>query len=1364
MNFDREFNPYVYQEGELEDVDVEDIVVEPTVLEQRTLLHWPNPDADDLEVDTVFDGFMLVSDKMSIVDLPGVQQIRKFPTVFDNRACHYKGFSGYFGPLRHIYEINLFTAGSYSFNALLVTNDIVRKGTLDYKSLVIAYHEAIRRTINSLTPESLSRREQMFRTDGFIHIYSSDWSQICNLLPAKLNEMSSDHYYQTSFPPHPKYYWCAKLLGQNQSIGENDISALFYDNLQLNGNYKAAIHLALDIYVRDSICFWDPSKVQSSWPNKTPKGVYRVGLVPGLGNVVYEFLDPVNSIHHVQYYTKLFSNCHRDRSQFFVKPYIAERIAQRYMASFNKTAKPRKEARDKQMQNGLAKFLKALSESVCGRTQARVEFVYSDDYRITNPIEFFTRAYEAITNKVTELQINNLMVCTIKNTMYRQRLESWISPMLSHLEFLLLRMENVTESPNIFIMDPVNLIKPEEIHTALAIETVLNFLIKGQVTNRFPRQVAIALGLTNVYFAAPQQLELDAWPFNGLIMEGSVLKLDLGPQYVDILTNYIPVNLTRRTVNFLSLRGQYLIHSRANERHHRYQLPVYATKLAEALVDIILLFQYRLSSFNVPDVITLQDTLREPFPVNSSFVFMTPSFFIEKITSEIDRGGHISHNTLFTTINYMLQEVTGGRRNFRDELAVIVSDMMNIQKLPFRFSFGPFSEYIVVLDKYDELPLSTLCSVWTKAFKILLRNQTRNMHYQPLRLMIRNALSWIANHSFRVIPSRIQNAILELFTVGRLQSNHHLHQGLVEALLFRENEISYVPVSEPLTTRQSVTVDENLINGNLNSLEDFNLIHIPSRVSVSVNYDISSAQNLGDLTSEISEHEESAYFETGSKNYHVNSAHSCGDLNSEISEHDSTLSRRSESESNSIHSCPNLDELNSNISDRETPISRENVYENYDIYSDRILGDLNSQKSEHKAFASHRSKSKNYDSKSACRLGDLTSEISDCEASASRDSDSENYDVHLVCSLGDLSSEISEPETSTSRVSSCENNDVHSSRSLGDLTSEISGPNSFPLFSNQTSINDRCQAELGELNSDASEIRSNISSQVQSSPTTFELNIYPLDLGDVHSDVSFVSSLYSESSGFFYNNGMNFGELNSSLSSVHSLVTENPYLSPNQKSPSFSNLSSNSQCSLNEETRKKRKVLVHEEISLEPNAGYVLETSSESSFTNLINYRDLSNISNTRYTKDIPKDSESRRSSSIENIINMSPVKKRKRKNLGSIHSELSESSLSQFELNSDVSVDSSEMETSSSSTYSENGIILLKKLENIKTTLEKYLGPPELGKKSTDTSIDDSRSSPLTNWNPLSKHGYNIDENPCEIGNLNSDFSSSSLSSSECI
>lgn len=192
---------------------------------------------------------------------------------------------------------------------------------------------------------------------------------------------------QNIFPPTPRFYWIAKVLGQNLLLQENREKSIlgsykYAINVNLSNRYSVAVHSAMDAELENNILFWIPNRVSKSFGNVKPADLYFVGLIPGLANLTYSDAK-VQKFSNVQYYSKLFAGCHRDTNNIFMSNGVAKGLYNRYVNKVSGLKQSKLRLKDKFVNDTTGKLpelFDGLRKSCTVATPARVEAVWSQDF------------------------------------------------------------------------------------------------------------------------------------------------------------------------------------------------------------------------------------------------------------------------------------------------------------------------------------------------------------------------------------------------------------------------------------------------------------------------------------------------------------------------------------------------------------------------------------------------------------------------------------------------------------------------------------------------------------------------------------------------------------------------------------------------------------------------------------------------------------------------------------------------------------------------------------------------------------------------------------------------------------------------
>jgi len=210
-------------------------------------------------------------------------------------------------------------------------------------------------------------------------------------------------------------------------------------HISLRGNYKVAVHCAIDFFLPNKILWWKLGSIQRAWANVPVKNIYNVGLLPGLGNIIFDDQQlPVN-FHYAQYYTRIFEGVHRDRSNLFSKPTIVKIIIQRYRESMEGVTPTRATSQEQFLaRGGIEKFLTNMVKVASADAEARVEMVFSSSTRYTKLSQAVQEAFNAFQNLTSNDDRFSLQLLhAMDPAWFSERLSNWIPYFVNSTQRLL---------------------------------------------------------------------------------------------------------------------------------------------------------------------------------------------------------------------------------------------------------------------------------------------------------------------------------------------------------------------------------------------------------------------------------------------------------------------------------------------------------------------------------------------------------------------------------------------------------------------------------------------------------------------------------------------------------------------------------------------------------------------------------------------------------------------------------------------------------------------------------------------------------------------------------------------------------------
>lgn len=280
-------------------------------------------------------------------------------------------------------------------------------------------------------------------------MYKDDWAEVCDNLRQELCVSATNLAGKNIFPKSPKFYWTAKLLGQNLYFDEDQKEKIlgayeFAVDLDIKHRYAVSIHCATDTELKDNILFWNPNAVAKSFGNAQPAVLYHVALLPGLANMTYADVNRSN-FSYVQYYSRLWSGCHRDNKNVFLYNGVTRSLYNRYCRKLGnmKCVKPSPKDIFIDDSNGQFTTLFDGLKECCNLTNpARVEAVWTmpEDFNVQNGItDVICAAFQEFRLAAND-QANPFyaptMLVNITNANFSSRVVPWINAVQSTMKGL----------------------------------------------------------------------------------------------------------------------------------------------------------------------------------------------------------------------------------------------------------------------------------------------------------------------------------------------------------------------------------------------------------------------------------------------------------------------------------------------------------------------------------------------------------------------------------------------------------------------------------------------------------------------------------------------------------------------------------------------------------------------------------------------------------------------------------------------------------------------------------------------------------------------------------------------------------------
>jgi hypothetical protein len=362
------------------------------------------------------------------------------------------------------------------------------------------------------------------------------------------------------------------------------------------------------------------------------------------------------------------------------------------------------------------------------------------------------------------------------------------------------KVKAIVESKNPYLIATDHVVKPEDFHKALVVEIIMSMIIKGVVgrgAGGFWREY---LGLTPQILQAYNNVELQAqprWPFRNIhsLVHGQQQKLVLhrdDDAYALLIDRSITLNWNELCNKFVKGRLRFLDATRTVEQRMND-----ATKLAKYMMRLILLQQTRSSRPTANREYTITEILRETLPLRRSVTYLNPTEFVrEKLHRNRERGHFPALSNLFEIIDHLVTEINLRRvylRETRTFLSLLVTEITNgikQEEMPLRFTYGPNTEYIVILSA-EESPsreeTQIVIKIWKEALTFASKYR-RSFAALQVDNLILVYLRWKRdNPSSRTSLTKVAEAIQQLFDSGALNPGIRIPNSLKMQLLQHAN-------------------------------------------------------------------------------------------------------------------------------------------------------------------------------------------------------------------------------------------------------------------------------------------------------------------------------------------------------------------------------------------------------------------------------------------------------------------------------------------------------------------------------------------------------------------------------------------------
>jgi len=317
------------------------------------------------------------------------------------------------------------------------------------------------------------------------------------------------------------------------------------------------------------------------------------------------------------------------------------------------------------------------------------------------------------------------------------------------------------DHPNMYIMPIDLMVTSSEFTEALIVESILNAIVKGGITDRFPKHVAQILRITSADLQTCLKAELNIWPFQNITrLANNKLHFRIPAAFDKIIRDRYGLDIHHRCMTFLNLRKQYEEAGRDPSARN-----LVAQNIAEELVELLLMFQLHLTLPDITDHIDIRMVFHEKPVPNASLMYMSPKKFVARMTNQRDRGCFPSHKQLMDIFTFCIQNVTArGEFDFTDMIINAITAQIQLFKKPLRFSYGPHSEYLVIFDeRYRPSPDARQVLLQAITFS----NQgRRSLSVLSIPQMMQKYIAWVSQPGNSVRTVQVATAFQHLIDTG----------------------------------------------------------------------------------------------------------------------------------------------------------------------------------------------------------------------------------------------------------------------------------------------------------------------------------------------------------------------------------------------------------------------------------------------------------------------------------------------------------------------------------------------------------------------------------------------------------------------
>lgn len=331
-------------------------------------------------------------------------------------------------------------------------------------------------------------------------------------------------------------------------------------------------------------------------------------------------------------------------------------------------------------------------------------------------------------------------------------------------------------------VDPTWFVEPSRFPVAEAIELVMHVLLKGSVSRGYNRKVAALLGLRRPPGEInAQQIQLHFGPMQ--IIDGALVVN--GEELGRLLGHYQNNERCARIIAYFRAANQFFV-----ELDQCHRVEQIAEPFCSEVINMVQLFQMSRTNRNPPDI-SFVSIMAQPI-VGTSIVHVSGNTFIDTLTVRGARGYFREVYDLLTLMDTLRERIPRWR-HFKPILLKIIEERIEVYREPFRFSFGPHTEYIIHVNVlYGELTPNQRAA-WKRGLTVM-----NIFHISPyhvnIRGMIRLFEAWRRDNPADCNCVIVAQAIQTMFEQGIVMADL---PGTLQARFQQELENLNNPVMRP---------------------------------------------------------------------------------------------------------------------------------------------------------------------------------------------------------------------------------------------------------------------------------------------------------------------------------------------------------------------------------------------------------------------------------------------------------------------------------------------------------------------------------------------------------------------------------------